>query len=168
MESPKGFRAYAEVKVVVNDGSCENTTTIYVASGAGRKFNAVYSRTKGGNGIRLIGWSPAGEKLLAEVNTWEYETDGGYAHIPVPYDASTDSATEILELNQALLRHFGSDCEFEDSLQPWRSNDQVLVRVSQSAEDDSYEQRFWVQHPNVFVFDLQSKALQLYQRPQPK
>lgn len=168
MVSPKGFRAYAEVKVVASDGSCENTTTIYVASGAGRKFNAIYSKTGGGNGIRLIGWSPTGVKLLAEVNTWEYETDIGYTHIPVLYDASTDSAKEILELNQALLRHFGTDCDFDDSLQAWRNDEQVLIKVLRPAEDDSYEQHFCVQHSSLFVFDLRDKSLHLYKRSQTK
>jgi len=168
MVSPKGFRAYAEVKVVASDGSCENTTTIYVASRAGRKFKAIYSKTGGGNGIRLIGWSPTGEKLLAEVNTWEYETDTGYTHIPVLYDASTDSAKEILELNQALLRHFGTNCDFDDSLRSWRNGEQVLVKISRPTEDDSYEQHFCVEHSSLFVFDLRDKSLHLYERPQTK
>lgn len=165
IESPEGFRAYAEVKVVVKDGSCENATTLYIASGVDRKFKIVYSKTEGGNGIRLIGWSAAGDKLLAEVNTWEYETDGGYVHIPVLYDASTDSAKEIPELNQALRRHFVSDCEFDEALQAWTNNGQVLIKISKPAVDESYEQKFCVQHTSVFAFDLRNKALKLYQPP---
>jgi hypothetical protein len=165
MESPKGFRAYAEVKVAVKDGSCENTTTLYVASGADGKFKIVYSKTNGGNGVRLIGWSPAGDKLLAEVNTWEYETDGGYVHIPVLYDASTDSAKEIPELNQALKRHLVSDCEFDEALQAWTNSGQVLIKISRPAKDESYEQKSCVQRLSTFVFDLQNKAIKLYQPP---
>jgi hypothetical protein len=50
-------------------------------------------------------------------------------------------------LDQALLRHFGSKCEFEDSLQTWVGDEQVLTKVSKTAEDESYEQQFSVQHP---------------------
>jgi hypothetical protein len=79
LESPKGFRAYGEVRVVVKDGSCENTTKLYVASAAERSFRTVYSPSvSDGNGIRLVGWSPNGDKLLAEVTLWKYETDLGY------------------------------------------------------------------------------------------
>ncbi len=163
VESVKGLLAYAEVKIVVEGGSCENTTTLYVASKADRRFKSVYKVTKGGNGIRLIGWAPDGTKLLAETNLWEYNTDRGYAHVAVLYDASTDSAREIPELTQALLRHFGPDCEFEHALQAWGNSEQVLVRVSKSAEDESYEQHFCVQHTHIYVFDLQNKTLKLYQ-----
>src|SRR6202048_165298 len=76
LESPKGFRAYGEVQVVVKDGSCENTTKLYIASAAERSFRTVYSPSvSDGNGIRLVGWSPNGDKLLAEVTLWKYETD---------------------------------------------------------------------------------------------
>ncbi len=171
VESPKGFRAYAEVKVVVKDGSCENTTTLYVASVAGRTFRAAYAKAPSasdGNGIRLIGWSPGGDKLLAEVNLWKYETDRGYDRVVVIYDASTDSAKEIPALNQALSRRFGPNCEFEFAVENWRTNEQVLVKVSKSPEDDSYEQHFCVEQPRMFVFDLQSKTLRSNQHQRPK
>ena len=55
LESPKGFRAYGEVKVVVKNGSCENTTTLHVASDPGSAFRIVYTKVPSasdGNGIR--------------------------------------------------------------------------------------------------------------------
>jgi hypothetical protein len=116
----------------------------------------------------LIGWSPNGDKLLAEVNLWEYETDTGYSHATVLYDAASDSTKEIPELNHALLKNFGSDCEFEHTIQGWKDNEQILVKVSKSPEDDSYEQHFCVDRPRLFVFDLENNILQMYRRQTPK
>lgn len=60
LRSPKGFLAYGEVRVEVQGEDCENTTTLYVATGEGKEFKAVYKKDGGGNGIRIIGWSPSG------------------------------------------------------------------------------------------------------------
>src|SRR5580765_6940735 len=121
LESPKGFRAYGEVRVVVKDGSCENTTKLYVAT-TERSFRTVYSPSvTDGNGIRLVGWSPNGDKLLAEVTLWKYETDLGYGHVALIYDASKGSANEVTALDHALDRHFGTDCSFELAVQGWKN-----------------------------------------------
>jgi len=162
VESPNGFRAYAEVKVAVKGGSCENTTTLYVAPGAEQAFRVAYTKlpsVSDGNGIHVIGWSPSGDKLLAEVNLWKYETDRGYGHIAVVYDSSTDSTKEVPALNETLSRHFGPNCEFELALEEWKSNEQLLVKISKSPEDESYKQHFCVEQPRMFVFDLQTKRL---------
>jgi hypothetical protein len=166
MDSPKGFRAYAEVKAVVNEGNCENTTMLYVASGAGQKFRMVYAKTPSttdGNGIRLIRWSPSGAKLLAEVNLWRYETDGGFDHLALVYDASTEVAKE-LHPDQALARHFGSSCEFELAVHGWKTDEQMLIKVSKSPESEAYVQHFCVKEPREFVFDLQKETVQ----PEPR
>jgi hypothetical protein len=160
MESPKGFRAYAEVKVLVKGGSCENTTTLYVASGADRAFRIAYAESRGGNGIRLIGWSPTADKLLAEVNLWEYETDRGFVHVPLIYDASTGQAKEILALDQSLSCHFGPNCEFEFEVEGWKTNEQLLTKISRTPVSEEYEQHFCVTKPRVFVFDLQKGTVQ--------
>ena len=67
VRSPKGFLAYGEVRVEVQGDDCENTTTLYVATGEGKEFKAVYKKDGDGNGIRIIGWSPSGERVLAEI-----------------------------------------------------------------------------------------------------
>ena len=170
MESPKSFRAYAEVKAVVVDGSCENTTTLYVASGAGRQFRIVCSKTPAssdGNGIRLIGWSPIGDKLLAEVNLWRYETDGGFGHVVLVYDASTEVAKELLP-EEVLSRHFGPSCEFELAVESWRTDRQILIKVSKSPESEAYEQHFCVKATRKFVFDLQKETVQTETRERRK
>jgi hypothetical protein len=163
-ESPKGYRAYAEVRVFVKDGSCENSTKLRVAPGAKQQFITAYSEPRsgsgGGNGIHLIGWSANGEKLLAEVNFWKYETDSGFWHVPLIYDASTGKAAEIRGLDKALTRYFGPDCEFEPSVEGWKGRDEIVVEVSRPPEDESYEQHFCVTSPRLFVYDVQKETVQ--------
>jgi hypothetical protein len=155
LESPKGFRAYGEVKVVVKDGSCENTTELYVAAAAERSFRTVYSPSvSDGSGIRLIGWSPNGDKLLVEVTLWRYETDLGYGHLALIYDASKGSAKEIHALDQALDRHFGTDCNFELAVQGWKTDEQLLVKISPILEIEEDEPHDCVKEPQLVVFDL--------------
>jgi hypothetical protein len=163
IESAKGFRAYAEVRVAVNDGTCTNTTTLYVAPGAGQKFKVVYAKLPSesdGNGIRVIGWSPSADKLLAEVNLWKYETDLGYGHVALIYDASTDSAKEIPALDEALTRHFGADCNFELTLNGWKTNEQILVKISAYTDSEEDEQHSCVKEPVTLVYDLQKGTVQ--------
>jgi len=163
-ESPNGYRAYGEVKVIVKDGSCENSSTLYVARAATQPFKIAYaeprSRSGDGNGIRLIGWSASGEKLLAEVNFWKYETDRGFSHVPLIYDASTGTASEIRGLDKALTQHFGSDCEFEPTIDGWKGNEHIVVKVSKPPEDESYEQHFCVTEPRLLLYDLQNETVQ--------
>lgn len=162
IQAPKGLRAYAEVKVVIDNGTCVNTSTLYIANAVVEK--TVYIKSGRGNGIHIIGWSPNGDKLLAEVNLWKYETDPGYEHVPVLYDVSSESTIEIPELNHALSEQFGSNCEFERTIQGWEDDEQILVKVSKSPAYGSHEQHFCAESPRIFVFNLQSKALRLYQR----
>jgi hypothetical protein len=163
-ESPKGFSAYGEVKVLVKDGSCENVTKLYVASRAAQSFRIVYaeppSGSGDGNGIRLIGWSPSGDKLLAQVNLWKYETDRGFAHVALIYDASKGQAEAIHALDEALSHHFASNCEFETAVVAWKTDEQIIVKVSRTPEDQSYEQRFCVTAPRLFIFDLRRQTIE--------
>jgi len=170
LESPKGFRAYAEVTAAVHGASCGNTIKMYVSTGDGGRFKIVYRKGDSqneGNGIRLVGWSPSGDKLLAQVNSWEYETDSGYDHRALIYDANTGSTKEIKALGEALSRHFGSNCEFEFAVERWGTNNQLLVKISKALEDESYEQHFCVEQPTMLAFDLLKgtlKPAQAHQR----
>jgi hypothetical protein len=161
IESPKGFLAYAEVRVIVKDGSCENTTTLYVASGSGQPFKIAYTKApsdRNGNGIRLIGWSPNGDKLLAEVNLWDNESDSGFEHVALVYDASTNMAKEV-HPDRALSRRFGPNCEFELAIESWKADGDIVIKVSKSPETEQYEQHFCVKEPRTFVFDLQKEIV---------
>jgi hypothetical protein len=163
IESAKGARAYAEVKVAIDNGICFNTTTLYIADGAGKTFTTVYIKSGNGNGIHIIGWSPNGDELLAEVNVWRYQTDIRYDHFAVLYHVSSETTIELPELNHALLEQFGSKCQFERTIQGWKDDGQILVKISKSPADASYEQHFCVERDRIFVFDVQSKALRAYQ-----
>jgi hypothetical protein len=110
--------------------------------------------TSNGNGICLISWSPSGDRLLTEVNSWEYEADGGLSHIALLHRASTGVAKQV-HPDRGLSRHFGSNCEFVLSIESWRTDEQVLIKVSQNPEDESYEQHFCVKVPQKFMIDFQ-------------
>jgi hypothetical protein len=163
-QSPKGYRAYGVVRAIVKDGSCENSSTLFVARAAVQPFKIAHAEPRSGsgdgNGIRLIGWSPSGEKLLAEVNFWKYETDRGFSHVPLIYDAAAGKTSEIRGLDKALTQHFGSDCEFESTIAAWKDDEQIMVRVSKPPEDKSYEQHSCVSEPSLFVYDLEKKTVQ--------
>ncbi len=160
-QSPKGFRAYGEVSVHVNGADCENTTALFVAAPGANEFKAVYTTSEsGGNGIRLLDWAPNGDRLLAEVTFWTYESDAGFGYIPVIYDASTNSAREVRAMDKALIRLFGTGCSFEDHVTGWRVDGQLLVRVTRSLSTEEDEESSCVKAPQLFVYDLQKDALQ--------
>ena len=110
VRSPRGLLAYGEVKVEVQNDNCENTTTLYVATGEGKEFRSVYKKDGDGNGMRIIGWSPDGNRLLAEVTSWIYESDTGFEYTPVIYDAESSTAQENSALEKALIDHLGKAC----------------------------------------------------------
>jgi hypothetical protein len=112
----------------------------------------------------LVGWSPSGDKLLAEVILWKYETDLGYDHVAVIYDSSEGSAKEVRALDRALTRYFGTNCEFEAALQGWRTEEEVLTKISRTPESEEYEQHFCVKKPRTFVFNLRNKTVQTDRR----
>jgi hypothetical protein len=169
-QSTKGFRAYGEVAVSVNGEDCENTTTLFVALPDSKEFKPVYTTSEGGgNGIRLLDWSPSGDRLLAEVTFWTYESDIGFGYIPVIYDASTNSAKELRSMDKALVQHLGSDCSFEDHVRGWKTDQRLLVRVSPDPSTEEDEDHSCVAQPRFFVYDIQRDTLQAVQsNPKPK
>lgn len=169
-QSSLGYRAYGEVSVTVQDGDCDNTTALYVAAPGAKAYKVVYTTTEGGgNGIRLLDWSPRGDRLLGELTFWTYESDAGYGYIPVIYDASTSSAREVRAMDQALVRFFGSGCSFEDHVRGWRTDGQLLVRASRSLAPEEDEEDSCVKEPRFFVYDLQKDILKsVMARSKPK
>lgn len=158
VRSPKGFLAYGEVKVEVQGEDCENTTTLYVATGEGKEFKAVYKKDGDGNGIRIIGWSPDGERLLAEITSWIYESDTGFGYTPVIYDAATSTAQENLAFEKALKDHLGN-CSYEHNLTQWKTNTQVVVKVSPYVDVDGSDEYSCLKQPRLFLYDLQTSFL---------
>lgn len=158
VRSPKGFLAYGEVKVAVQGDDCENTTTLRVATGEGKEFKTVYKKDGGGNGIRIIGWSPSGDHLLAEITSWTYESDIGFEYTAVIYDAATSTAQENSALEKALRDHLGN-CSYEHNLTHWKTNTQVLVKVSPYVDVDGSDEYSCLKQPKLFLFDLRSNSL---------
>jgi hypothetical protein len=138
---------------------CENTTTLYVAAGEGKEFRSVYKKNGGGNGIRIIGWSPDGDQLLVEVTSWAYETDTGFEYSPVIYDAATSAAQEDSAMENALVGHLGKECSFEHNLIRWKTNRQVLVRISPYQDVDGSDEYSCVKQPKLLLYDLQTNSL---------
>lgn len=159
VRSPKGFLAYGEVKVTIENDDCENATTLYVAAGEGKEFKSVYKKEGGGNGIRIIGWSPGGDQLLAEVTSWAYETDTGFEYTPVIYDSATSTALENSALEKALVDHLGKDCSFEHNLTHWKTDRQVFVKVSPYQAVDGSDEYSCVKKSKLFIFDLRTNSL---------
>lgn len=156
--SPKGFLVYGEVKVEVQGDDCENTTTLYVATVEGKEFKAVYKKDGGGNGIRIIGWSPDGERLLAEITSWIYESDTGFEYTPVIYDSASSTARENSTLEKALKDHLGN-CSYEHNLTRWKTDTQVVVKVSPYVDVDGSDEYSCLKQSKLFLFDLKSSSL---------
>ena len=158
VRSPEGFLAYGEVKVAVQDEDCENSTTLYVAAGEGKEFKAVYKKEGGGNGIRIIGWSPNGERLLAEITSWIYQSDTGFEYTPVIFDAATSTAQENSAFEKALKDHLGN-CSYEHNVTHWKTNTQVLVKVSPYLDVDGSDEYSCLKQPKLFLFDIRTSSL---------
>jgi hypothetical protein len=165
-QSPKGYRAYGEVSVVVHGEDCENTTSIFVAAPDAKDFKLVFSTSEsGGNGIRLLGWSPIGDRLLGEITFWTYESDIGFGFIPVIYDVSTNSAKEVRAMDDTLMRILGKDCGFEDHVQGWENEQRLLVRISPYVGVDEDEGSSCVKEVRWFFYDLKKDLLQPTRTP---
>lgn len=156
--SPRGFLAYGEVKVEVQGDDCENTTTLYVAAGEGKEFKAVYKKDGGGNGIRIIGWSPDGQHLLSEITSWFYESDTGFEYTPVIYEAGSPTAQENAAFEKA-LKHYLGNCSYEHNLTSWKTNSQVVVKVSPYLDVDGSDEYSCLKRPKLLLYDLQSNSL---------
>lgn len=165
LESKTGFRSYGEVKVAVNQGDCQNTTTLFVALGRDAEFKQVYTKEGGGNGIRLIGWSPNGRFLLVETNEWIYESDSGFSSEPAVFDATKNGLHRLPDFDKALTDHFGTQCEFEHAIMRWQTDSQVVVKVSKTPFDESYEQHFCIKSPIFLLFDLDKRTISQLSRP---
>ncbi len=102
----------------------------------------------------------SGESLLAEVNLWTYETDTGYGHVALLYNASAGLTKEVPALDEALNRQFGRDCNFETAITGWKTDNQILVKISPYIDSEEGEQHSCVKDPVIVVYDLQKGTVQ--------
>ena len=167
--SSAGLRAYAEVNVEVHGEDCENTVTLFIASAPDSAFKSIKVPTRrDGGGIRLVGWSPNGKRLLFELNQWAYETDTGFVREPLIFDADTNSISELPELDNALTARFGSDCEFEHSAVRWRTDSEFSIKISQTPPNEEYEQNFCVKSPVFVLYNMEKKTISSLSNPTKK
>jgi hypothetical protein len=156
VSSQAHWRAYATVTASANEGSCRNTTRLWVA-GPGQDFVLVFTKaaeeSEEGNGIRILGWSPSGTRLLAEVTGWANFSDAGLDRWALVYEA--ERAVEVRDVSQTLVKRFGDNCLFDYSVIGWKSESTILVRVRPSREawDD---RRSCVTRPRSFAYQLES------------
>lgn len=154
------LRAYAEVKVEAHGEDCENTVTLFTATGPDSAFKSIkVPMRRDGGGIRLVGWSPNGKRLLLELNQWAYETDIGFVREPLIFDADANSISELPELDSALTARFGSDCEFEHSAVRWRTDSEFSIKISRTPSNEEYEQKFCVEAPVFLLYSIEKKTL---------
>jgi hypothetical protein len=169
LTSAVGLRAYAEVNVEVHSGDCENVVTLFIASRPDPAFKSIkVPIRRDGGGIRLVGWSPNGKRLLFELNQWAYETDTGFTREPLIFDADSNSISELHELDHALNVRFGSECEFEHSAVRWRTDYEFSVKVSQTPPNEGYEQHFCVESPVFLIYNTEKKTISSLPNPTKK
>lgn len=159
LTSPSHWRAYAIVTANASNGSCHNTTRLYVAS-PGHDFAPVFTRsvagTEDGNGIRLVGWSRDGKRLLAELTDWAYGSDAPLGRAVLIYDS--EHAAQTLELDKSLGEHLGSSCLFDYSVVGWKSQSTILLQVRPFSE--ALDARpSCVSRPTAFAYQIETHVM---------
>ena len=155
--------AYAEVRAtaVVSGKSqlCGNRVRLYY-SNDGRDYKVVYEdhRDMDGLGISILGWSKKGDELLFQTTEWPYESDFYTLNRAFLYHPKSRMVQD-LHVADAVARVFGPDCEFDEAVVGWHSDESLLVRVTKTPFADSYDQVFCVQKPTRFLFGLEKRSM---------
>lgn len=158
--------AYAEVvaEATTDAGGaefCKNTAQLFYAKD-GANYRPVFTKVgleDQGVGMRVIGWSQNGTRLLAELSVWGYDRDTDVVRTGLMLDASTGQVRE-LPLDDAFEHVLGKDCEYESSLVGWQTNESILVRVTKTPPTNRYEQIFCVEKPTIYSFNLVDGKMQ--------
>jgi hypothetical protein len=161
-----GGSVYAEVTAEASTNSgqaqfCKNTVQVLFAKD-GTNYKIVYDKTgldDEGVGIRLLGWSQSGTKLLMETSVWGYDVDRDVSKTALLLDAGTAEVKE-LPLSDAFEHAFGKDCEFDSSVIGWQGDERVLIRVGKTPATAKYQQTFCVDKPTIFSFNLKEGRIQ--------
>lgn len=164
-KSSVGF-AYAEVTAEASTISgqaqfCRNKVEVFFAKD-GANYKVVYDKTgldDEGVGIRLLGWSQKGSKLLMETLVWGYDLDHDVSKSALLLDADTAEVKE-LPLADAFEHVFGKDCEFDSSVIGWQGDERVLIRVGRTPTTSKYQQTFCVERPTIYSFNLKEGKIQ--------
>lgn len=157
--------AYAEVTAEASNSGeaqfCKNTVQVFFAKD-GTNYKVDYEKAgldDEGVGIRLLGWSQNGSKLLMETSVWGYDLDRDVSKSALMLDAATAEVKE-LPLADAFEHVFGKDCEFDSSVIGWQGDERVLIRVGKTPPTTKYQQTFCVEKPTIYSFNLKEGKIQ--------
>jgi hypothetical protein len=162
--SDKAGDAYAEVKATArnepnNTQMCSNTVRLFYASPA-KDYKLIFHEHHDGHGlgITILGWSEDGIDLLFQTDNWPYETEGNIERETFLFDSSSGTNRKI-PVVLAFRKLFGKNCEFDERVLGWHGDDALRVRISKTPPTESYEQKFCVQKPTDYVFDLKTYGI---------
>ncbi len=135
--SPDGTRrARAEVEALplqneIRDSlACQNISRILVSTpGTGER--QVFAQNPGGegkngNGVKLIDWSPDGQRLLFALYTWLYPNQVD-PPLAVVYNASSGTV-DAIEVASLLRRRIAGDCSLQIEIAGFTPDGRIVVR----------------------------------------
>lgn len=145
---PTGHRAYTEVHALALAGrtpdmrSCQNISTLYLATGPEGEFRPLFQQRPGGEGrngnsITIVDFSPDGSRIMANLDTWTYRTE-----IDSPLVIVLDiegQRTGKLDAAAAVRQRFGDDCSFHIEGAGFADDGSPLIRITPPAGRDDGE-----------------------------
>jgi hypothetical protein len=136
-DSKQGFRAYGMVVASRSlEGTCKNTSTVYLAEPAGT-FRVALRQTPellpdgsvyDGNGIESIQWSPSGTRALIQVSQWTWGTDSTWNTKYILLTPAEGSARE-LPIPAAIQRYFAQPCARLVSSMGWLDDGRISIEL---------------------------------------
>lgn len=136
-DSKLGFRTYAIVVASHSqEGTCKNTSTVYLAEPAGTFRVALQQSPEllpdgsayDGNGIETIQWSPSGTRLLIQVSQWTWGTDSNWNTKYVLF-APTEEGGRELPIMAAIKRYFARPCARLVSSNGWVNDGEIDIEI---------------------------------------
>ncbi|HEU5401294.1 MAG TPA: hypothetical protein VFU86_08055 [Terriglobales bacterium] len=162
--SEKAGDAYAETSATAttapdNVQICSNTVRLFYASDT-KDYKVVVQdhRTSSGLGIAILGWSKAGTELLFQINGWPYERDAYVERRAFLFESSSQRIRPV-PVVVAFRKLFGSNCEFDERVLGWHGENALVVRISKTPLNESYDQKFCEEKPTDYVFDLKTYGI---------
>ena len=136
-DSKHGYKVYGAVVARYSpDGTCKNTSTVYLAEPA-RPFRVAFQQTPDslpdgsvydGNGIERIQWSPSGTRLLIQVSLWTWGTDSTWNTKYILFDPA-DGSTRELPILAAIQSYFAQPCARLVSSKGWLDDGRISVEL---------------------------------------
>lgn len=148
---------------------CDKNSAIAVRGPGGTAYDRVYDSTHSEfygdlhpTGMRLIGWSPDGWRLLVDVPGIEGTAAGENVREPLVYDVVQ---RKILEFSVSNLfkarfnRQTFNACNADIHVLSWINNEEILLHVIPLILQSSPEQHSCVKHPLFYSFNTQSNRV---------